>query len=112
MLVVVLVCLATYRSTRLITRDVFPPIAVIRNYITRKFGPLHWVSYLVSCNWCVSVYIGGLITAATWLFSGLPYPFLVWPTAAAVTGMLAQREKVGIDEILNRREQENEGKRK
>lgn len=90
-LAVVLVCLATYRVTRLLTADAFPPIAKARLWIARRWGDMSWQAYLSECPWCVSVYVGGLVTLGT-LFArddGLVLPALVWPTASAVAGLIA-----------------------
>ena len=92
----VLVCLATYRVTRLITRDKFPPMAKFRYAVGKKFGSDHWASYLVGCAWCVSVYVSAGIVSLTWHFSDLPYPLLMWPVASAVTGLITQREKIDV----------------
>jgi len=49
---VVLTCLATYRLTRLITSDAFPPIARPRRWIDKHWNPFPdqdaWESYLAS----------------------------------------------------------------
>lgn len=99
---VILVCLATYRITRLIVRDLFPPVEKFREWVIRKFGASHWLSYLVTCYWCVSMYVGIVIVALTWWFYDLPYPLLVWPVASAVTGLISQREKIGLAEAMGR----------
>lgn len=101
-LLIVLVCLSTYRFTRLIVRDLFPPMEVFREWVLRKCGVSHWLSYLVTCYWCVSLYVGAVIVVLAWWFYGLPYPLLVWPVSSAVTGLISQREKIGLAEALGR----------
>lgn len=52
------------------------------------------VAYLVTCDWCTSVWVGAGVVAVVrwqlrwdWLLAGL-----VWLTASTVTGLIAQRE--------------------
>lgn len=87
-MLVLLVCLATYRVTRLITADAFPPMAAMRDAVADRFGGDSWQAYLAECPWCVSVYVAGAITLTTALLVDLPYPFLVWPAASAATGLI------------------------
>jgi hypothetical protein len=89
-LVVALICLASFRLTRLIARDAFPPLAVQRARVAARWGDHSWQAYLSECQWCVGVYVSGLVTLAAWLLVDLlPVPLLVWAAAAAVTGVLA-----------------------
>lgn len=50
----VVLTLAGARATRLITTD---KIAfLIRQWVIKRFGPEHWLTYLVHCPFCVSVW--------------------------------------------------------
>lgn len=89
MLLLVLVVLTVYRVTRLIVADAFPPIAAARFRVQRRYGPESWQAYLSECPWCVSVYVAALVVLAVDLVVGLPAPFLVWPAASALTGLIA-----------------------
>lgn len=89
----VLVALATYRVTRFLTRDHFPPIVAARQRVTDRFGEDSAWAFLVQCPWCISVYVGAVLTAATRRWAGLACPWLVWPAASAVTGLLSAREE-------------------
>lgn len=92
-LTVLLVVLATYRVTHLLTTDAFPPIEDMRARITDRWGDGSWQSYLSECAWCVSVYVGAGIVGAS-LLAGvdLVAPVWVWLTASAVTGLIATVE--------------------
>lgn len=92
MLVAVLVSLTSYRLTRLLVRDDFPPVAVQRARVAERWGDASWQAYLSQCSWCAGVWVSALVTAATWAAVGLPTPPLVWGTAAAATGLLASWE--------------------
>lgn len=52
---------ATYRLTRLATRDTFPPAVAVREYVAELPGG--W-SDLAHCPWCVSVWAGAAVAAA------------------------------------------------
>lgn len=109
-LTVVLLTLATYRGTRLVVEDRLFGWDGVRlriqgwaetRWIERQVPEEYrqaardsdtWISplaYLLSCYWCMSVWVGGVLTLATDLAVGLPTPALVWLTASAVTGLIA-----------------------
>ncbi len=92
LLVWVGVCLTTYRAARLIALDAFPPVAVPRDWVLRKLGDDHWFSYLITCMWCVSIYVSGAVVLVTDRFVSVPLPWLLWPAASAVTGYMAVHE--------------------
>lgn len=50
-----LAALATYRLTLLVVADEItaPP----RDWLLRRLGPEHKVSYLITCPWCSSIYL-------------------------------------------------------
>ncbi|KXP00893.1 hypothetical protein AXK61_12860 [Tsukamurella pseudospumae] len=51
------------RVTRLITDDYL--LRHLRAMIIRRFGPNHDLAYLVTCAWCMSIWVGGgLFTVA------------------------------------------------
>jgi hypothetical protein len=104
-LVLVVLTLATFRVTRLITRDDFPPIWNARIWLrqlrpveTRRYldasgewyekSDYWWLGELVSCPWCASAYVSGAFVGTVWLLHGMPLPILcwlaVWGAAAAI----------------------------
>ena len=95
-LIVVLVLLTTYRITRLLVKDSFPPIAVLRARIGERFGDDSSLAYLAQCSWCAGLYVAALVVggyelaAHLWLHEpGVPFPVLVVFAASGVTGFLA-----------------------
>jgi hypothetical protein len=97
LLVVVVVCLASARATRLLVMDTFPPVAVQRARVVARWGDGSWQAYLANCSWCAGMYVSGIVTGATWwAIDSLPVPALVWLAAAYVTGLLAT-----VDETLS-----------
>jgi hypothetical protein len=102
-----LLALTTYRVTRLLVVDNFPPLLWLRTRLTgddetgERPAPWvpWWLEYLAGCYWCVSVWISGLLTLVVTLSSDLPYPLLVWGGVAALAPWLSH-----IEEYLTRRE--------
>lgn len=113
----VLVCLAVYRLTRLLTRDRITDkarlaiyrwaclranpwaktpedrVLVLRNIATNA-TPEPLLAYYVTCPWCVGMWVSALIVGVDALVLGnLPYPVLLWLAASAVTGLLAAHEE-------------------
>jgi hypothetical protein len=102
-LLFVVLSLATFRITWLVTKDDFPPIFYARKWIqTRRPGAVRvparvhvrhtdnnlygaepyfdfwWLGELVSCVWCASAYVAGGLVLIVWLLHGLPLPLLWW----------------------------------
>lgn len=89
-LLVALIALTSYRVTRLLVRDQFPPIEVQRTRIAARWGDESWQAYLSRCPWCAGVYVSAVVVALTHLVvGGFPTPVLVWGTAAASVGLLS-----------------------
>jgi hypothetical protein len=92
-LLLAVLALATFRLTRLVTRDDFPPVFWARTRIQRA-RPLvtvvptvtdgtpqfryWWLGELVSCHWCASAYVSAGLVGVTWLLHGLPLPVFSW----------------------------------
>lgn len=87
-LVLVILSLATFRLTRLVTADDFPPILWARwklqhaKPLIRKIDgdeDYWWLGELVSCLWCASAYISGGLVLITWLLGvSIPLPIFFW----------------------------------
>lgn len=89
-----LTALATARLTRLITRDVI--LSRLRDrLIVAMPKRLDAVAYLLTCDWCASMYVGAG-TAASWYMWGDQRWFTAVTAALAfshITGWLAAREE-------------------
>ena len=89
---IVLAVGATFRVTRFVTRD----------YITER--PRRWViahvsdpvAYLMTCSWCVSIYVSALIApcVVVWGTNRAVQAVLVGLTASGATGLLS-----GLDPV-------------
>jgi hypothetical protein len=96
----VLLSLATFRLTRLVTRDDFPPILWARwrlqhakPSITKVDGTQDywWLGELVSCPWCASAYISGALVGGVTVWYGMPAPLLVWLSVWGAGALIADR---------------------
>lgn len=83
--------LAVYRGARLLTRDSIPLFARPRDAIASRWAG-HAVADLVTCPWCVSVYLGAaavtlrLVVPTWWSLVSLALAY------SAVAGFLSSRE--------------------
>jgi hypothetical protein len=104
-LLLLVMSLATYRLTRLVVEDDFPPVLWARHRLAGGWTgpdedvPVHraswvpqWLADLVSCPWCASGWIAAGVTAGVWAVVGLPVPLLVWPAVWAVGALIAAQE--------------------
>lgn len=108
-LIVALATLASYRLVRLVTLDritepVFEPL--------RQWFEVRWIrrhtrpgsdaefdavesdewnsklAYLLSCAWCLGLWVSGAVTMILSTVYGLDYPILVWLSMSTVIGFL------------------------
>ena len=56
----IILALATFRLSRLITTDYITE--PFRNFIWKRFPPSTQLGYLLTCNWCTSIWFASLIT--------------------------------------------------
>lgn len=114
LLLLVLMGLTTFRVTWFITRDTFPPMRWVREALLTRAsetghevrvdehghatpdgeyldlrGGMAWVAELITCYWCVSVWISAGITVLTWLTLDLTAPLLWLGATAAIAAVLA-----------------------
>lgn len=118
MVVLILVlALACHTITRLITRDRVPFGALRERFVKRwgtydepppgiDFDPkesingkrtnplMRLIAYGIECDWCVSVWISGILVLATEHWLSVPLPWLVWPAVRTVSCLIAEREEM------------------
>lgn len=91
-LLLVLVSLAGYRATRLVTTDEIS--APLRDRLHREGGRPRLVGF-VNCDWCVGVWVclaAALLVHLGGLVDSWAYVALLWLAAATVVGFLARAE--------------------
>lgn len=86
-LLVACMALATWRATRLVTEDAFPPVRWLRERIVEG-GP-EWLGDLVMCSWCASVWLAAGVVALTDALTSVPRPLLVFGAVAALSPLLS-----------------------
>jgi len=117
-LVIILLVGGTHRVTRLLARDQLPLTAWPREHLVRYWFPAfaeeetrnryrqrhdreatpHWgflghsLAYLVTCDWCVSMYVAAGLTYLTWRWTDVMFWILAGLTSSTVTGLVSQRE--------------------
>lgn len=99
---------ATWRTTRLLIRDEFPPVRALREWVIATWGIVdkdghivggrrlggigYTLAYLWTCPWCMSIYVAAAVVGvADWRLS-VPLPWLVGVLGAGLTGMMAWLE--------------------
>lgn len=75
---------AAARLTRLVTDDYIT--RHIRAFFIRRLGPDNDLSYLVTCPWCMSMYIGGGMFTLAWFYGW--HPTFIIATAALTASYL------------------------
>lgn len=83
--------LACYRAVRLVTRDSVPIFRVPRDAVLDRWGDTA-LGELVTCPWCMSVWLAAPILAARALVPAWWTPLSLVLALSAVTGLLASRE--------------------
>lgn len=104
-LLVIGLMVATWRVTRLILKDEWPPVRAVRDWVIRTWGIIdqrghvtggrhlgeigHAIAYLWTCSWCMSVWVAAaLVALADWRVD-VPYPWLVGGLGAGFTGVMS-----------------------
>lgn len=116
-LLLLVLSLGTFRLTRLVTRDDFPPIAWLRLRLQAARPPVEtyfntarrddvgklyvfktwegsrwwWLGELVSCHWCCSAYISAGLVGFTTIFTSVPVPVFTWLAVWGAGAILADR---------------------
>jgi len=83
--------LATYRTTRLFTRDTI--LNPIRNWIWKKCPPeKSFIGYLLTCEWCMSVWVGSGFVLSAIIIPEVTYIVATISALSAIAGLLTAYE--------------------
>lgn len=94
-LVILAAGLSVFRLTRLIVRDDFPPVRFFRNVIVNwsaKSPRREWAGDLVTCHWCASAYVAGVLTLLYWQWPIFTVWLLRFLAAWAIGSLIADIE--------------------
>lgn len=85
-----LTVLAVARVTRLITTDYI--LSAPRRWFVRKAGLQSPLSYLVTCPWCMSIWVGLVGATACWAWQDRAWfqVIVLALTASHLTGLMAK----------------------
>ena len=102
-----LLLLATARLTRLVTTDVLTkPLRgratrallvykdiKLEHPLSRTSGFRYQLAYLIVCDWCASMYVGGAVAGAWWAWGDTMWLMMVYAALSAsyATGFLASK---------------------
>jgi hypothetical protein len=85
----VVLALAAFRVTRVITTDVV--FEAVRERIWKKFPPSKGFGYLITCDWCTGFYISILFVIAYLLVPTIVFVVSLVLSISAIIGLLANR---------------------
>lgn len=83
----ILLSLASYSLSRIVTDDKWPPSEAFRKYVRERTGPESGWSKYVTCSWC----FGAHVTIAVFLVD-----HYLWAPPTWLLAMVAARTLVGI----------------
>lgn len=98
----ILLALASYRVTRLVTTDKItePIFERVRWSLERRWYAKHdggsdthfnsKLAFMLSCPWCLGFWVSGAGTLLVSLVYGLDYPALTWLAVSTAVGFLGQ----------------------
>lgn len=85
----VVLTLATYRLSRLLTRDtIFEPL---REKIWKRFPPSTQFGYLFTCVWCSSIWFGSLLVISYTINSLVTFVASLPLALSAIAGLISTR---------------------
>jgi hypothetical protein len=85
----VVLALAAFRVTRVITTDVV--FETVRERIWKRFPPSKGFGYLITCDWCTGFYISILFVIAYLLVPTIVFVVSLVLSISAIIGLLANR---------------------
>lgn len=85
----VIMALAAYRLTRLLTTDVI--LEDLREKVWKKYPPSTKIGYLFTCNWCMSIWAAAFIIALASLLPAVAYVVSLILSISALVGLVATK---------------------
>lgn len=86
----IIIGLATYRLTRLVTTDTI--FEALRERFWGKYPPQSSkLGYLITCDWCTSVWVASIVVPSVMIIPALVYVYAVF-AVSAIAGLLTAYE--------------------
>lgn len=85
----VIMALAAYRLTRLLTTDVI--LEDLREKIWKKYPPSTKIGYLFTCNWCMSIWAAAFLVFLASLLPAVAYVVSLILSISALVGLVATK---------------------
>jgi len=86
----VILALASFRLTRLITTDVI--FEKLRERVWRRFSPAeNGIGYLITCDWCTSIYTSSLLVL---LYKIANEPTITVASILAISGIVGVANRI------------------
>lgn len=85
----ILLVLASYRVTRLITTDTI--LEFIREKIWKRYPPSTMLGYLITCNWCTGFWVSLAFVVAQILVPDVTFVVSLVLSTSALVGIIASK---------------------
>lgn len=84
-----ILALATFRLARLLTTDTV--FEALREWIWKRKPPHTLTGYLFTCNWCMSIWFGSLLTISYTIVPSVTFVASLPLALSAVAGLISTR---------------------
>lgn len=81
--------LATFRLARLFTTDVI--FDALRQRVWKRFPPSTTLGYFFTCNWCMSIWFGSLVTISYTIYPSVTFVCLLPLALSAIAGLVTNK---------------------
>lgn len=86
----IVLALAVYRLTRLVTADVL--LDRVRTRLWKKYPPEQGgIGYLITCDWCTSIWTASLVVVMYSMIPNIVFAVACVLALSAITGIVAAR---------------------
>ena len=84
-----ILALATFRLSRLLTTDTI--FEFLREAVWKRKPPHTAIGYLFTCNWCMSIWFGSLVTISYTIVPSVTFVASLPLALSAVAGLISTR---------------------
>lgn len=80
---------ATHRLTVLVTRDTITE--KLRNWFFNRWNPMNSWTYVLTCPWCISMWLGGVVLLGVVFIPQIWVYFALLLTFSSITGLIEEK---------------------